>query len=139
MKRGFIIASHSTFSAGLTAALKFFAGDNLNIEVVTAYVTNKPVDDELQQVVSQFSVDDELVILTDLMAGSVNQKAVLYLQRPHTHLVTGMNLPLALALLMEPSEHYLSGERVHELVEAARQQIVYMNEINLGEADDNDE
>lgn len=139
MERKFIIASHSTFSAGLAAALKFFAGDELKIDVITAYMDNKPVDEELKAVIDQYPAADELVILTDLKAGSVNQKVFPYLQRPHTHVITGMNLPLALALVMEPQDDYLAPTRVQAIVEEAQNQIVYMNQLNIGGAGDDDD
>ncbi len=139
MKRGFIIASHRTLSAGLVETLRFFAGDDLNIEVVTAYMTNAPVDEDLKQAVAKFDENEELIILTDLMAGSVNQKAAMYLQRPHTHLLTGMNLPLAMAFIMEPANQYLTTERVAAIVKDAQKQIVYVNQLNLEGEDDEDE
>lgn len=139
MKRGFIVASHRTFSAGLVETLRFFAGDDLNVGVVTAYMSNTPVDEDLEQAMAKFGEDDEVVILTDLMAGSVNQKAALYLNRPHTHILTGMNLPLAMALIMESANQYLTTERIEAIVTDAKNQIVYINQLNLGDKDDEDE
>ncbi|MCG0835839.1 PTS family mannose/fructose/sorbose porter component IIA [Lactiplantibacillus plantarum] len=139
MKRGFIVASHRTFSAGLVETLRFFAGDDLNVEVVTAYMSNTPVDEDLERAMAKFGEDDEVVILTDLMAGSVNQKATQYLNRPHTHILTGMNLPLAMALIMEPANQYLTTERIEAIVTDAKNQIVYINQLNLGDKDDEDE
>ena len=69
------------------------------------------------------------------MAGSVNQKFFKYRTRPHTHIVSGMNLPLAFQIAMEPQGEYITEERMKEMIEAAREEMKYINEI----ADDEDE
>ena len=71
-------------------------------------------DEQIEQIFNEISVEDEVVILTDLLAGSVNQKFVPYSSRPHTHLVAGMNLPLAMAFSMEPCHEYMSSDRIRE-------------------------
>ncbi len=47
--------------------------------------------------------------MTDLMVGSVNQKFFKYRTRPHTHIVSGMNLPLAFQIAMEPQREVYYG------------------------------
>jgi len=141
MKRHYIIASHSTLSAGMADVLHFFAGstNNLDINVITAYVDNKPIDEEIKDIFAGVALEDEVIVLTDIMAGSVNQKLFPYISRQHTHILTGMNLPLALALVMEPSKDYLTEERVQQLVDESRTQLAYMNTINQDSEDEEDE
>lgn len=79
-----------------------------------------------------------MVIFTDMLAGSVNQKFFPYRSRPHTQIVTGMNLPVVLAVTMESTDDYLTSQKMRELIDQARQQLVYVNDINI-EADDDDE
>lgn len=139
MKRHFVIATHSTFAKGLSEAIVFFAGETLDITSINAYVTNKPIDDEVEEVFEKLNSEDELVILTDIMSGSVNQKFTPFVTRPHTHLITGANLPVALALAMEPVQSYLTGERVQEIISEAKEQIIYMNERANSVLDEEDE
>lgn len=41
-----------------------------------------------------------------------------------------MNLPLALAFVMESSDGYLSESYVRNMVEQAREQLIYVNDID---------
>lgn len=127
MKRRIIIASHSMLSDGIAKTLQFFQGKQEQFTVITAYVDNKPIDEQIEQIFNEISVEDEVVILTDLLAGSVNQKFVPYSSRPHTHLVAGMNLPLAMAFSMEPCHEYMSSDRIQEIVKEAQDQVKYVN------------
>lgn len=138
MKRTFVIASHSTLAGGMTAALKFFAGDAISIIEMNCYLDNEPIDGKITEIFDGFSEDEEVIILTDLLAGSVNQTFCRYLNRQHTHLFTGMNMALGLALLLEPAENYLTIARAQQLVTEARENLVYMNEFQA-EVDEDDE
>jgi len=102
---------------------------------LSAYVDNRSAEETIEEVMDGFEEEDEVVVLTDLMAGSVNQKFFKYRTRPHTHIVSGMNLPLAFQIAMEPQGEYITEERMKEMIEAAREEMKYINEI----ADDEDE
>ncbi|EHN58609.1 PTS sugar transporter subunit IIA [Oenococcus kitaharae] len=138
MKRHYIIASHSTLSAGMAEAAKFFIGDKQDIKVITAYVDNQPVDAQIASLFKSFPKEDEVVMLTDIMAGSVNQKAFPYIHREHTHIVSGFNLALVLGFLMEPESKYISHERAVNLVADGQKQVIYMNDYKPEVADDDE-
>lgn len=139
MRRHYVIASHSILAEGMEKTLKFFVGNETNIEVLTAYVNNTPIDDDIKKIMDGIVEDDEIVILTDLKGGSVNQKFFPFIYRSHTHLITGMNLPLAMSLVMEPTENYLIPERVQEIVDESRQQLEYINPTTQGQAEDDED
>lgn len=139
MKRHYVIASHSTFAAGMANALKFFAGDDLELTVLTAYVDNKPIDDQVKDIFKDIPSDDEVIVLTDLMGGSVNQKFFPYAFREHTHIISGMNLSVALAVVMEPVNGYIDAERIEAIVDEAKDQLVYVNSVARNQAGDDDE
>lgn len=139
MKRHYVIASHSTFAAGMASALKFFAGDDLQLTVLSAYVDNKPIDEQVKNIFKDIPVEDEVVVLTDLMGGSVNQKFFPYVYREHTQIITGMNLSVAMAVVMEPVNGYLSNERVQAIVDEARNQLTYVNAVASEQAGDDDD
>lgn len=138
MKRHIIIASHSTLAEGMAKALKFFQGDDLELTVLSAYVDNKPIEDTIKNIFADIPAEDEVIVLTDLLGGSVNQKFFPYIQRDHTQIITGMNLSLAMAITMEPAKDYLTPERIREIVEGARDQIKYVNDL-AASADEDDE
>ena len=127
MNRHIIIASHSTLAAGIAETLRFFEGEGLKLTVITAYVDNKPIEDTIRDIFKDYNEDDEYIILTDLMAGSVNQKFVGHIFN-NVHLIAGMNLSLAMAITMEPKDSYISEKRINEIIEESRKQIIYVNE-----------
>lgn len=140
MKRHIIIASHSTLADGMSKALKFFQGDDLELTVLSAYVDNKPIEGQIKEIFDKIPAEDEVVVLTDLLGGSVNQKFFPYVQREHTQIIAGMNLSLAMAITMEPAKDYLTSDRIKEIVEGARNQIKYVNELATSmDEDDEDE
>lgn len=138
MKRRFLIATHSTLAEGFTNALKFFAGDEIDVTYINAYIDGKPIDEKINSFFSTLNDQDELIVLTDLLAGSVNQNLYKYISREHTHILTGINLALALSLVLESANDYLTKERINQLVNSSRENIVYMNEFQA-EVDDDDE
>ncbi|GFO99933.1 PTS N-acetylglucosamine transporter subunit IIBC [Lactobacillus helveticus] len=123
MKRHIIIASHRKLAAGMADALKFFEGDNLKITVLSAYLDNQPVDDQIKEIMDKIPDEDEAIILTDLVSGSVNQKFFPYISKPHTQLISGMNLSLAMAITMEPNDGYMKPEEIRQIVNEAQNQI----------------
>ena len=138
MKRRFLIATHSTLAEGFTNALQFFAGDEIDVTYINAYIVGKPIDEKINSFFSTLNDQDELIVLTDLLAGSVNQNLYKYISREHTHILTGINLALALSLVLESANDYLTKERINQLVNSSRENIVYMNEFQA-EVDDDDE
>lgn len=136
MKRRFLIATHSSLAEGFTNALKFFAGDDIDVAFINAYIDGKPIDDKIDLFISNVKDEDELIIMTDLLAGSVNQSLFKFVSREHTHILTGINL--ALSLVLESFNCYLTSERVNELVKSSKENIVYMNEYQV-EVDGDDE
>lgn len=138
MKRTLILASHHTMAEGLKDTLDFISGGAAECVALAAYMDNEPCDHAVDAVMEGLEPDTEAVILTDLAAGSVNQQFFRYLGRPHTHVVSGMNLPLALVFALEPADDYLTADRVREIVADAQSEIKYANDL-AQEADDDDE
>lgn len=139
MERKIILASHHLLADGLKDTLQFIGGDIANkISVLTAYVDDHPIDGAVHELLTSLSYNVEIIILTDMKAGSVNQSFIKYISRPHTHIIAGMNLPLALGFLLEPSNEYLTSQRIKQLIDQAKAEIVDISSINNG-PDDMDE
>lgn len=140
MERKLILASHHRLADGLKDTLEFISGISSEGEIIafSAYLDNEPVEKTIKNMMAQFPVETEVVILTDMTAGSVNQKFFNYRMRPHTQIISGMNLPLALALFLEPKQEYLTTEHVEKLIEQAKNEIVYINELQVDDDDDDE-
>lgn len=138
MKRKIILASHHKLAAGMADTVNFISNGAADITELSAYMDNKPVDQQVKELMASISDDTEVIILTDMLAGSVNQQFFNYRERPHTQIVSGMNLPLALAIALEPQDHEITSKRIEELIAESKEAIVYVNEMKV-DVDDDDE
>ena len=135
MKRILVTASHHRMAEGLKDTLAFVSGGAQETIALSAYVDNQPIEEAVETLMNGFADEDEVVILTDLTSGSVNQQFFKYRNRPHTHIISGMNLPLAFQIAMEDQDDYISVERMREIVEESKNEMKYVNDIT----DDGDE
>lgn len=138
MKRKIILASHHQFASGLADTVNFISNNAADIVALTAYMDNQSVEQQVKSLMASIPAEVEIVILTDMLAGSVNQQFFNYRMRPHTQIISGMNLPLALAIALEPTDHELTDQRVCDLITQAQESIVSVNQMSI-EMDDDDE
>ena len=139
--RKIVLASHHLLADGLKDTIQYLMPTLTDIKSVSAYMDNVPVEKQLKEALGEINEDDEYIIFTDMLGGSVNQEAVKYLHYPNVYVITGMNLPIVLSVCLS-----LSGcEKVNEdvirnAIDDAKSQIVYVNDVmnNMG-ADEDDE
>lgn len=124
---------------GLKDTLAFVSGGAPETIALSAYVDNQPIEEAVETLMNGFADEDEVVILTDLTSGSVNQQFFKYRNRPHTHIISGMNLPLAFQIAMEDQDEYISVERMREIVEESKNEMKYVNDIAADDGDEEDE
>ena len=126
---------------GLKDTLQYIGSSLDHIEAVCAYMDNIPVEQQLKNAIGKIDKNDEYIIFTDMLGGSVNQEAIKYLQHPNVYIITGMSLPIVLSVVLSLSSYDKVDETViRSAIEDAKQQTVFVNDVvrNL-EADDEDE
>lgn len=126
-----VIISHKTMSKGMTETIKFFAGDIENLHYICAYENGEnefPLN-QLVGLLKKFDELDQVFLLTDLLGGSVNQTCSQLIKDYHVRVITGVNLALALSIVLDPSDQ-LTDDKIFELIEEAKGQMVYMNNYN---------
>lgn len=131
--RRVIIASHHRFAQGLADTLNFL-GNKTELSVICAYVDESPLAPQVEELMGSFDADDEVLVLTDILQGSVNQAFVPYLG-PKVFLVAGVNTALAFELCLAPGE--LSCELIEQAIVQARDAIKLINTVQV--ADDEDD
>lgn len=127
MDRKIVIASHHAMAKGIEDTLKYLTHTDLDVCALCAYMENKKIDSEVANVMSKFKKEDEVFIFTDIASGSVNQKFYKYINRPHTHIIAGMNLPIIMSVALNNSQEYFSEETIKKLVNQAKDSLVYVN------------
>lgn len=76
-------------------------GETDNVFLIQAYLDDAiSVEDELAAVLTHITADDELVIFTDLLGGSVNNIMIREALKDNVHIVSGFNLPLLIEVIM---------------------------------------
>ncbi|MCR4855977.1 MAG: PTS sugar transporter subunit IIA [Erysipelotrichaceae bacterium] len=111
------ISSHGHFASGIKSSVEILMGPNPRITVFDAYVDQDSVQEHLDAFYETVGEDDDVILLSDLYGGSVNQVMYTYLTKPNTTLVAGVNLSLVLELAVREE---ISKEELLELVEQSR-------------------
>ena len=124
-----LIATHGTFASGAESTVKFLMGDVGNITCINAYVDqDENLVETLEQYFAQIRPEDQVIVLTDIKGGSVNQKIVPYAVRENVFLVAGFNLPLLVALAIAPEG--ITKDGIKQYIEDSRNQMELVELVN---------
>lgn len=140
MKR-MLIAGHARFAQGLLSALTLIMGERKDITCINAFVTEIPLEKEIDDFVASLLEGDQILMVTDAFFGSVNQKLMEKKMASemlrNSLMVTGVNLPLLLELVTfldgpEP----ITKERLDQTVRQAREQLKVVSPFRNGDDSD---
>jgi len=127
--RKFLITAHGSFASGIKSSLDIIIGETENIFVIDAYVDgNKSIEDELRKVLENITHEDELIVFSDLMGGSITNQVLRFAFKENVHVVSGMNLPLLIDLIMADTDLPVA-DAIENSLKAAREQVVYVNKL----------
>ena len=133
--RKILLASHACLAGGMKSSVEMVTGPQEHLSAVCAYTEETPdFKGYLETVIRDLKAEDELVIVTDVLGGSVNNEASQFKNQANVHVIAGMNLALVLSLVIstEPDTSRLIEESIH----AAKEQMMYMNREHSGEEED---
>lgn len=72
MKRQYIFASHGTLASGVLNSVELILGKRDNIETLCAYVEEGvDLSQQVDALMAKIPAEDEVIVLTDIFAGSV--------------------------------------------------------------------
>lgn len=137
--RRFIFASHHKLAYGLKDTVDFLTGATKTIYDINTYLDDetKDIDTVVAELFASFDDEDEVVVLVDMMGGSVYQKFYPYMS-DKVHVICGMNLPMALSLVLAPEDECLTSEKVEQVLMDCKNQLVYVNKM-AASVDEDDE
>lgn len=121
----FLIATHSHMASGLRNAVRMLAGQQARIYVIDAYIDCDDFEMEMNKMLREIQ-DQKIIVLTDLLGGSVNQAFMRYQGDKQLYLVSGVNLPLVMKLF-ERNEQTDPEVWLRSRVAQAREQISFEN------------
>ena len=117
-----LIATHGTFASGAESTVRFLMGNVENITCINAYVDqDENLVETLERYFAQVGPEDQVIVLTDIKGGSVNQKIVPYAVRENVFLIAGFNLPLLVALAIAPEG--ITREEIRQYIEDSKNQM----------------
>lgn len=120
----YAIATHGKMAEGLESTIKLFLPEK-RISYFSAYVTTT---NNIEKELFEFVVDceeDAGIIFTDILGGSVNQKALIAsVEKENIFVISGFNLSLVIDLL---TKEVIDSRIIEESIEQSRLSMVLSN------------
>jgi fructoselysine and glucoselysine-specific PTS system IIA component len=86
------------------------------------------LENDIKAVLEQLSDNDELIVFSDILGGSVTNQLLQHALQANVHVVSGFNLPLVIEIVLAdadiPAEEVIAGA-----IENAKQQMVHVNKL----------
>ncbi len=120
-----LIASHGLMAKGILSATEIIVGKSDSVCALSAYIDDVDFNQDLSE---YMQTREEVCVLSDLFGGSVNQKIISYMQSKKVYLVTGVNLAMAIEIILANNNGELNEERIREICISARDQVIYVND-----------
>ena len=135
--RKYILATHGQMAYGMNTTLNMLIGEQENLTIINAYTEEcKDPVPEFEKIIEE-NPDDDIIIMTDLFGGSVNNNAMLMTKHQRVHVVTGINLAIVISIVMSDSSTPTAG-MIREAVSGARDMIISCNDL-VAKNDNDDE
>lgn len=95
-----ILISHNKLAQGVLMASKMIAGGEVNARAYALMPGENP-DQKVEEIAKTIDENTHTVILADLFGGSMANAATALSVKPNIRLITGLNLALALQVILE--------------------------------------
>lgn len=127
----FLVATHGTLADGFKSTMSILMGKEIaeKIETINAYCNESSPKQIIENYIDSVG-DDQLIIFTDVMFGSVNQFVMPYVDKNNVFVLTGVNFPIMLEVISKYSfsEESVEEDYIRSVVVKAREQILYVND-----------
>ncbi|MEI0530572.1 hypothetical protein R4I97_03325 [Brachyspira pilosicoli] len=125
----FIMASHGNFASGIKESINMISGNFDCLESFCCYVDkNFDIHKSIDELLTKYKEDD-VIVITDIYGGSVNNAFLEKLhQYPNLHLISGLNLSLMLALLLEKDNYSNIKSLITDSINDSKDSFKYCNE-----------
>ena len=119
-----LVIGHGRFAEGIKSVANIIVGDLSEVTFMNTYVDDIDFHIELD---NYFSENKNVLVLTDLFGGSVNKAIIKYITKVNIDVITGINIPLILEILISNT----TGNNLdfRQIISSAKEQIVYVNDM----------
>lgn len=126
--RKLLIATHGEFAGGLLQTIRLVLGQATDVEALNAYTTpDFDMEREVAGWMNQQKDGDELIVLTDVLGGSVANAFSETVFKDGVHVLTGVNAPMLITLVTMLESGIGTEELIEQALQAARDGCVYLN------------
>ena len=135
-----ILVSHGKLAKGMKDTVEMIAGQQENLEAYEAYENGTSDDSFINDLKNSLTLskNDDVIIVTDVLGGSVNNEATQLLKdHPNLTILTGMNLPLIITLVTTVNSG-ISDEKVSEAIDEGKKGVLSVNKLMTEEDDEGD-
>jgi mannose/fructose/sorbose-specific phosphotransferase system IIA component len=126
--RQYIIASHGIFSKGIMDSVGMIVGQFQNVDCISVVPGDSPetISGKIEELLQTKGDKSEFIVLTDVFGGSVTNSFFPYIKTHNIHVITGVNLPLALEILVADEQEELQTV-IDAAIERGREGMKYLN------------
>ncbi|MCB2832953.1 PTS sugar transporter subunit IIA [Streptococcus dysgalactiae] len=138
MKRKFLIGSHGRLASGLQSSIDILAGMGQSLEIIDAYVDDSDYTSQIDDFIAGVAADEQGLIFTDLLGGSVNQKmvtAVMASGKDNIFLITNSNLATLLSVIFLNPDEALTKDKIVTVINESQVQLVDLSPATDSEDD----
>ena len=133
-----IAVSHGSFSKGLVESVQMLVGEQEDLTAYGLYPENtvESLTEELERELKAVPEGEEILFLTDLFHGSPFNAVVSLMRDYKFHHITGVNLPLAITILLERDSAASAEELCRKIESMAAETVLYVNKLFEEEKED---
>ncbi|KRL11383.1 PTS sugar transporter subunit IIA [Schleiferilactobacillus perolens] len=117
-----IFISHNKLAEGMQKAVEMIAGPQPHVESYGLMPGQRP-DDIVAHIRQSIKADEQVLILADLVGGSMCNAAMTLLDLPNVQLIGGMNLALALQVVLTPPA---SADEINHVIKQAQTNVQHV-------------
>lgn len=128
--RKLLVATHGRFASGIMETFKLIMGESDEISEISAYVeAGFDMQKEAEKKIHELNEEDELIIVADIMGGSIANTFSSYIQSEKIHIITGLNLPLLIGLAQDLDSDISTDELIENAIQMGKEGIIDLNKM----------
>ena len=128
--RKLLVATHGRFASGIMETFKLIMGESDEISEISAYVEpGFDMQKEAEKKIHELNEEDELIIVADIMGGSIANTFSSYIQSEKIHIITGLNLPLLIGLAQDLDSDISTDELIENAIQMGKEGIIDLNKM----------
>ncbi len=128
VKQIVILASHGRFASGILNSLELICGNKQSVIAIDCYVHEAFDLSVTVDTLMETYKEHEMIVITDIFGGSVNNEFLRYIKQPNFYLIAGLNLPLLIELTTQLNGGGVISETIRQTLANSKNMIQFCND-----------